>query len=243
MFSKLKSLCLAETENMIKDNGFIFLDNGGSILGVAHCDTVFDNRAKENFYHETENYIFSPKLDDRAGIFTLLYFLPMYDKNIKFDILLTTNEEKGASTAVDFVSEKQYNWIFEFDRQGTGAVLYDYEYSEKWTDTVGRNFKINKGSFSDICCLTQLGCCGINVGTGYYSQHQVNSYLSKRNYLKQIKSFINFYHHNKNKHFRYDELEIYGDFDEEQYNKSFYDSQKIESSLFFDDYTIKNSDL
>jgi putative aminopeptidase FrvX len=119
MFEKLKNLSLAETKHLIKNDDYIYINNGADILGVAHCDTVFDRRKTENFYFENENFVFSPKLDDRAGMFTLMFFLPKYYPDIKFDILFTTNEEKGASTAENFRTVKKYNWIFEFDRQGS----------------------------------------------------------------------------------------------------------------------------
>ena len=75
MYSELKKLCKVETKEMIKSGEYIFMDNQADILGVAHLDTVFDSDDRNNFYFESEDYIFSPKLDDRAGVFALLYYI------------------------------------------------------------------------------------------------------------------------------------------------------------------------
>ncbi len=46
---------------------------------------------------------------------------------INVDVLLTTGEEMGQSSAAYFdPGEKKYNWMFQFDRGGTDVVTYDY---------------------------------------------------------------------------------------------------------------------
>jgi len=72
MYKELEKLCTVHTKEMIKSNECIYMDNNSDILGVAHLDTVFDTSKTANFYFENDNYIFSPKLDDRAGVFALL---------------------------------------------------------------------------------------------------------------------------------------------------------------------------
>jgi len=221
-FTNLKKYCIADIEDILKDRDYLYINNNANILGVAHCDTVFDSDINKNIYAESQDYIISPVLDDRAGVFTLLNFLPQYYPNIKYDILLTRDEEIGNSTANLFETSKQYHWIFEFDRRGTGAVLYDYEFSNQWVSAVSKNFKIDMGSYSDISSLMHLNCCGLNIGTAYYNNHSINSYLNKKEYLKQAKRFADFYHKNKNRYFEYENEFYYDEIEFEDYN-SFYD--------------------
>lgn len=222
-FSNLKKYCTADIEEILKARNYLYIDNNAEILGVAHCDTVFDSNNNKTLYAESRDYIISPVLDDRAGVFTLLSFLPQFHPKIKYDILLTRGEEKGDSTARFFKTDKQYNWIFEFDRKGTDAVLYDYEFEEIWTNEISKNFKIGFGSYSDICSLTHLKCCAVNIGTAYNDNHHINSYLNKSEYLKQIKRFSDFYNRNKKRYFEYKEEYIFNNFDYDKY-KSFFNS-------------------
>lgn len=228
-FTNLKKYCIADIEDILKCKKYAYIDNKSDVLAVAHCDTLFDSNTNKTLYAESREYILSPMLDDRAGVFTILNFLPQFYPNIKYDILLTRDEEKGASTAQFFKSLKQYNWIFEFDRRGTDTVLYDYEFSYEWLKAVSENFKIGFGSYSDISSLTHLKCCALNIGTAYYNQHHINSYLNKNEYLKQIKRFSDFYFKNRNKCFKFDDELVNDNFyydeieDFNHYNGSFYD--------------------
>jgi hypothetical protein len=228
MYKELEKLCKVETKEMIKSGEYIYMDNNSDILGVAHLDTVFDLDKKNNFYFESENYIFSPKLDDRAGAFALLYYIPKHFKHIKYDILLTTDEEIGRSTAGLFKTEKQYKWIFEFDRQGTGAVMYNYELIYNWAETVSRNFKLHHGSYSDICMLDELNACALNIGTGYHNQHTISCYLNKKEFEKQIRRFADFYSVNKNNYFPY-----YNDYEFVEDEKEYIDNYFMDS--FYND--------
>ena len=131
-FTQLQKLCKCQPNDILLGKQYLYKNNNAKILAVCHMDTVFDHAHKYNFCHIDENYIFSPKLDDRLGVYTILHYLPKYHPNVKYDYLITTDEEIGKSTAQLFakVNKKKYNWIVEFDRKGEDVVLYDYKHNK-----------------------------------------------------------------------------------------------------------------
>jgi hypothetical protein len=184
---------------------YVFQDNGANILAVAHLDSVIT--PKENWTFQSaklgkngqkRNYIFNPQLDDRLGVYIILDLLPNIIGEKKYDILLTTDEEGGASTAGNFIVPvgKDYNWIFQFDRRGTGAVLYQYENTE-WRTIVNEEFAIHIGSYSDICKLEEMGVKALNVGTGYYDEHRDLCYMVVEDTISQVGAFCRFYYNNR----------------------------------------------
>jgi len=162
---------------------YAFRDNGGSVLAVAHCDCC--SGLPQHFSTASltdETLVFCPQLDDRLGVYTLLDMLP--NLGVKVDVLLTQNEEIGRSTAGLFSSGKEYNWIAGFDRRGTGAVMYHYEFRQ-----AHKFFRIERGSYSDISLLGHLGAQALNVGVGYYQEHTSRCYFVVEEYLSQIGQF------------------------------------------------------
>jgi len=151
--------------------------------------------------------VYSPVLDDRLGVYIITDVLPKL--GLKYDILLTDDEEIGQSTAQFFSTEKKYNWMFQFDRKGNDAVVYDYDTID-WKDAVKTHFKLGIGSFSDICELEHLGCCGINIGTCYDDYHSKLAYANLTQLEVQIKAFAKFYHQFKDVHFAYTPSPRYG---------------------------------
>jgi hypothetical protein len=179
-------------------------DNNSKILAVAHLDTVQKAHARMAMVQlERDTLIFSPVLDDRLGVYTILHALPLM--GIKIDILFTENEERGMSTAADFTTEKQYNWIVEFDREGSDAVTYNYD----WDDDVGRYFKLGVGSYSDICELEHLGCKGLNIGVGYRNPHTRRAYFVVEEYLAQMRKFAKFYRDNHDRKFAHEKIKFW----------------------------------
>jgi hypothetical protein len=129
---------------------YYFRDNGASVLGVAHLDTVLNAKPMRE-----GKYVIAPQLDDRLGVWILLDLLPSLGVNL--DILLTTGEESGNTTAYYFDSIRPYNWIVEFDRAGSDVVMYQYDCDE-YADLLGSyGFRVGFGSFSDICAMDHLG--------------------------------------------------------------------------------------
>lgn len=185
---------MAGMDSYFKPNGhrpgsrYSYADNGSSILAIAHTDTIHQDR--DYFAVDTKSgLVICPHLDDRLGVHTILDYLPSL--GVKFDTLLTEGEESFNSTAQLFRTKKQYNWVVEFDRRGTDAVLYDYD-GDGWQKVVKQYFPIGQGSFSDISTL-EVGCKALNVGIGYHNEHCDDSYMLLDEYLLQMARFLLFY--------------------------------------------------
>lgn len=180
------------------DHFYIHQDNGASILGIAHLDTVQDvNECNVLTTKSGAPVVFSPALDDRLGAYVILDLLPRLD--VKIDWLLTTGEETGSSTGEDFARDhllnngKQYNWMFQFDRMGTDVVAYDYDtpYLRSLLKSVG--YVPAHGSFSDICSMETMGCLGFNVGVGYLDYHSKRAHAWLDDTFSQVARFLDFY--------------------------------------------------
>jgi hypothetical protein len=182
---------------------YAFKDNGAKILAVAHCDTVRHDKHFEIVKLSDETIIFSAQLDDRLGLYTILDLLPRL--GIRVDVLLTENEEIGESTAKDFVTDKQYNWIVEFDRNGETAVTYQFD---EFIKAVSRYFKFDIGTYSDIAELDFLGCSAVNIGVGYHGEHTGRCHLDVNEYVRQIVRFLRFYKGESERHYPHSPLDI-----------------------------------
>lgn len=199
--STIRARCLQSTPDIMKGNEFIYIDNGSSILTVAHADTVFPKcKTFEIITLEDNPYIFSPNLDDRLGVYTVLDLLPALQ--VHTDILITQDEESAQSTAALFQTKKQYNWIVEFDRRGKGCVTYQY-YNPKWLKALERFFVNHIGSYSDICDLEDIGVSAVNVAIGYQDEHTIECRANLLTYCNQIASFLQFYNQYKDTHFKH----------------------------------------
>jgi len=151
VFDTIKKYCLLNKNEILQGKPFYYKDNNSDILAVVHCDTVFENKRVPIHCIETDELMFSPVLDDRVGVATVMEIIPSLYPQIKYDILITDDEEKGRSTASLFKTNKKYKWMFEFDRRGTGSVLYQYSSNKKFMKSV-------KESFSKVlkCCSSIL---------------------------------------------------------------------------------------
>jgi hypothetical protein len=211
----------------VKGCKHIFIDNKAGVLGVAHLDVVNELNHFYPLNIHNGKIVMSSRCDDRLGVYILLKILPAM--GIKVDVLLTDNEEIGQSTAVDFVSKKKYNWIFQFDRRGDDVVTYKYN-NKKWLNALtDSGFKIGVGSFSDICELENLGCSGVNVGCGYFSEHSDLCFFDVYLMIKQVSIFISFYNDNKNVFFPHEKNVI----SEKILYKNWYDT--IDKEYFNDE--------
>jgi len=226
---KLTKVLKADTQDLLnnpkkywnfkfqKNRGYLYVDRGANILAVAHMDTVAD---PNNYYYSNkdgsifkngvriekvgfDDYdITSIKLDDRLGVFMIMDVLPYL--GLRYDILLTTGEEIGLSTAQYFTTKKNYNWIFEFDRRDYGtAVLYQYNGREVRDALMGCSYRIEIGSFSDVAELDYLGCAGINFGVGYLSEHTEGCYTRTSWMNVVVNMFVDFYNIFKDRKFEY----------------------------------------
>ena len=223
---KLSTVLKADTNDLLnnpkkywnfkfqKGKGYLYVDRGASILAVAHMDTVadpdsyykgnsvFKNRVSIEQVGFDDYDITSIKLDDRLGVFMIMDVLPYL--GLRYDILLTTGEEIGLSTARYFETKKNYNWMFELDRRDFGtAVMYQYDSKELRQALQGSSYRIETGSFSDISELDFLGCVGINFGVGYRDEHTDGCYTRTSWMNVVVNMFVDFYSVFKDKKFDY----------------------------------------
>lgn len=175
----------------INEDFYYYKDNGSPVLFVAHLDHVQDDGTCTITTTNGELIALSGALDDRLGAYVGLELLPKL--GITVDILLTTNEERGASTARDFVTDKSYNWMIEFDRGGTDVVMYQYETMEYRALVRESGAQVGNGSYSDIADLEDLGCAGFNWGVGYYDYHSKRSHAWLEDTFRMVAKFLKFY--------------------------------------------------
>lgn len=169
---------------------YLYIDNGSNVLAIAHRDTVLES---PKFKKTLDGRVICPELDDRLGVYIILDLLPKF--GVVCDILLTDGEEIGRSTADSFVPPdgKKYNWMFQFDRHGTGVVMYDYHDDTTEQLMKENNFRVERGSFSDICKLEHLGVKGFNFGTAYYNEHTEKCHCIPSQVMEQVRKFVSFY--------------------------------------------------
>lgn len=202
-YTEMRKVCSAKPSQLMKKYGLVeqttrlgkawFKDNGADILAVAHLDS------RQPFLHfdiarlKPDTLIFCPTLDDRLGAYVILDWLPK--AGIKVDILLTENEEKGISTAGEFQfpKDKQYKWMFSFDRAGTDVVMYNYRNAIYEAMLEKHGWKVGYGSYSCIADLEDLGCKGFNFGVGYYNYHSQYAAASRNDLIQSLRKFVSFF--------------------------------------------------
>jgi hypothetical protein len=216
-YDAFREICMAETESFnalgkvvetSTGRNYIYIDRGSPVLGVAHLDSVQDDKHFSVLELGGKHpWVFSPQLDDRLGVYVLLHLLPSL--GIHTDVLLTDDEETGNSTAKFFKTDKHYNWMFQFDRKGDDVVhyMYDYEFLKKRLRKAGFN-KISHGAASDICKLEHLGCMGFNVGTGYQDEHTMWAKADMEVLKSQVEKFVIFFQKYETLHFRHEKKPV-----------------------------------
>lgn len=205
----LKTICQADEEYFhslgVYDPAkkLVFIDNGAPVLGIAHLDSVSTLNHFYSFRIGEERFVFSPKLDDRLGVYVLLSLLPSL--GVHMDILLTTDEESGRSTGANFTPPRQYNWMFQFDRTGDDVVHYQYNTPKLISRLKKAGFKNpSRGAASDISKMGHLKCLGFNVGTAYLDYHTEWARANLTVLASQTAKFLTFYKHNKDIAMPYD---------------------------------------
>lgn len=178
-----------------RERFYWYRDNGSKILAVAHLDTVQDDRTCQVTPTAAGLLATSGGLDDRLGVYVILDLLPKL--GLTFDVLLTTDEEIGQSTADEFFTDKEYNWIIQFDRGGTDVVMYDYQTAELTELVKDAGATVGVGSFSDICRLDHLGVAGFNWGVGYRDYHSERSHAWLEDTFRMVARFVKFHKANK----------------------------------------------
>ena len=172
-----------------------YRDNGSDVLAVAHLDSVQRDGTCTVVPTGAGPLAVSGTLDDRLGAYVILDLLPRL--GVTTDWLLTTDEELGESTAAAFDTDKDYHWMFQFDRGGTDVVLYDYERPELLELVEASGAKVGTGSFSDICELEHLGCAGFNWGVGYRDYHSPRAHVWLEDTFRMVSRFLRFHAANR----------------------------------------------
>lgn len=199
-----------------RERFYWYRDNGSSILAVAHLDSVQADGTCQITQTASGLLATSGALDDRLGVYTILELLPRL--GITCDWLLTTDEEIGQSTASDFVPNKDYNWMFQFDRGGTDVVMYDYETPALTELVEASGARVGMGLYSDICMLDYLGCAGLNWGVGYEDYHSPRSHAWLDDTFRMVARFVKFYNANASTFFEYKPFVYEGDGDDYIYD-------------------------
>ncbi len=196
---------LGKTETLSDGRFFTFIDNGADILAVAHLDSVQSPKEPRVGYYYNKTSVYSETVDDRVGVYVILDLLPLL--GVKADVLLTTGEERGNSSARSFKlpEGKKYKWLFQFDRAGTDLVMYQYETPAlKKMMEEEYDYEVGIGSYSDICDLYHLGAKAFNIGTAYYNNHGANAVVVIGELIDQVSRFMKFYKDKKNVEFQHD---------------------------------------
>lgn len=204
---------------------------GGLILGVAHCDFVTSAWSMPKMIRP--GTVRAGQVDDRVGVWLLLDILPEIIPT--FDVLLTTDEEIGQSSAGEVLESLEYNWTFQFDRRGTDFVHYglaSVDFVEEFKRSTGIVQGI--GSFSDICMLPDSCGSRVNVGTGYHNEHSPSATVDLQECFEQVQRFAQFSRDSHCQEFPVDtryrpdvDLDVYyADFDR------LYDSKRIDWNPF-----------
>lgn len=179
------------------DNFYLYKDNGANIIAVAHLDTVIAHARRMASFANTASgpIVHSGALDDRLGAYTILELLPKL--GIQYDILLTTGEESGRSTAQHFKTNKEYQWMIEFDRGGTDVVMYQYDDAETRDLVKACGAKPSDGIFSDISYMEHLEIKGFNWGVGYRDYHGPRGHAYLEDYWMMIGHYLKFHDANQ----------------------------------------------
>lgn len=180
-----------------RDRFYYYQDNGSDILAVAHLDSVQGEVECVVVDTAAGPLVVSGSLDDRLGAYVILELLPAL--GMTCDILLTTDEERGRSTAREFAEDydgKQYNWVIEFDRGGTDVVMYQYETAANVALVEESGARVGEGSFSDIAELDDLGCAAFNWGVGYEDYHGPRAHAWLADTFKMVARFWRFHEAN-----------------------------------------------
>jgi hypothetical protein len=172
----------------VSNYNYIFQDNEAKVLAVAHLDIAIPDAL--GIYARDKNLVWSPALDDRLGAWLILHHL---SQHCKFDVLLTTDEEKMQSTAMYFDPPRDYNWMFQFDRAGATCVMYQYDTPLIRSMLTEHKLIPSVGSYTDIVELDHIGCKGINFGTFYFDQHSYGCHADLDLLAQQVKKFIGFF--------------------------------------------------
>lgn len=167
------------------------------VLLVAHADTVWCNRNKEeNIELSYSNGTIFSKVphvgigaDDRAGC-SIVWDL----QKMGHSILVLTGEESGCRgskwlmRSEEWAAEiEQHNFAVQFDRRGSNDLVF-YEVGspdfKRYCNSV-TPYTTAQGSYTDIVELCDK-ICGVNMSVGYYNEHQASEHLKTAQFARTL---------------------------------------------------------
>lgn len=175
---------IASWEGVVQHRRYLFLkrsQRANPVLAVVHLDVHGgDNHpAAQWLTQDNVLYLRSRALDDRLGLWMLL---ELAHRGCDFDLLFTTDEEIGQSSATEFAHDYagKYSpaWLLEIDRRRIRAdtwqpsvVMYQYETPELRKRCEDAGFVVERGTSTDIRFLEEFSVAGFNFSAAYQGEH------------------------------------------------------------------------
>lgn len=206
--SNVRKFCSASWDDFAKQGeergdralltNHIFIDRGGDTLAVAHLDSHQKFERMGYINNKGRSKVYCGPLDDRLGAYVIADLLPSL--GVVSDILFTDGEESGWCTSAHFKTDKEYKWIYEFDRGGewnrnglTDVAMYQFKTPEMTGILKEYGMNASYGLYTDICELDQLGCTGFNFNAAYYDYHSRQAWFDPDELQASVRKFMLFY--------------------------------------------------
>lgn len=197
MHKAMANYLKSKYDNIIVDEKYIVAIGDIPIALVAHMDTVFKYPVDNMYYDAQKGAVWSPEglgADDRAGIFAILQIVR---EGLRPSIILTTDEEIGATGAKALAKQPcpipDLKYLIQLDRRGTNDCVFYNCANDKFVEYVETfGFVERMGSFSDISVLMPAwNICGVNLSIGYEDEHSVSEVLFIKPMFDTIKKVKN----------------------------------------------------
>lgn len=172
---------------------------------VAHTDNVLRGK-REPIFDLNKRQLFGKSagigFDDKAGIIAIIQLWKAFEKEQRFRIIFTADEEVGGVGAQEIDPDIYADaaWILELDRKGdkdliqtSGTVkLCSDEFASKFEEL---GFKKAQGTFTDVNIFKQnfYDVNMANLSIGYYNPHSDQEYLDTKAFdeiVNKVAQFI-----------------------------------------------------
>lgn len=214
MHKAMSTYLKTKYEQVIVDDKYIVAIGNIPIALVAHMDTVFKYPVDNMYYDQRKGAVWSPEglgADDRAGIFAILQIIRT---GLRPSIILTTDEEIGA-TGAKALGEKPcpiegLKYMIQLDRRGTNDCVFYSCYNTQFIDYVEKfGFVERWGTFSDISVLMPAWkICGVNLSIGYEDEHSVSEVLFIKPMFDTINKVIKMLQEKEIPEFEYKDISV-----------------------------------
>ena len=192
---ELRSYLISELakyyDEVVKEDGFVYVKGNDKIALTAHMDTTprveYGKRKKVKEVYEYvekgKTIVHSPQGiggDDRCGVYMIMEILKRTE--LRPTIVFCEDEEIGCVgsskfTKTDYIKDlSDMYFIIELDRRGNNDIVFYDDTNEDFHKYVAEVTKYVEewGSCSDISYLCpDCGVAGVNISCGYYDEHHV----------------------------------------------------------------------